>query len=324
MRVLVISYEWPPIGGGMGRRVREYVGSLPKEVKVDVVTSATYTVLDNHYSSNVNICSLAVKKKDPMRWTAIELLLWSWKAKLWAKRIYKDRKHDVIHVFGGMPGVFISPDLNKTIVSLSGSDVPGFSDRTSLLYKIIPYKSLMRRCVLVANSEHFARMAENVFKIDIGSIPTPYTTRGFVDGPRNGKAIYIARDVPRKQIKKAFEVAEKSRVPLDVICDEQHQRVKELLPNYSYYLCTSKAEGMSMAMIEAMDAGLPVITSPCGGHDELVINYVTGLCSRLLISSLSIAKHRTWDRRTIHDHVNKVCQPEKVVNAYMKLYKEIK
>jgi glycosyltransferase involved in cell wall biosynthesis len=55
------------------------------------------------------------------------------------------------------------------------------------------------------------------------------------------------------------------------------QDVPELLPGLDALIFSSLREGLSMAMLEAMAAGVPVIATDVGGTPELIAHGVTGL-----------------------------------------------
>jgi glycosyltransferase involved in cell wall biosynthesis len=53
--------------------------------------------------------------------------------------------------------------------------------------------------------------------------------------------------------------------------------VRQLLPAFDIYLNSSTSEGISLTILEAMAAGLPVVASHVGGTPEVVIENVTGV-----------------------------------------------
>ncbi|MDQ3990691.1 MAG: glycosyltransferase [Actinomycetota bacterium] len=55
---------------------------------------------------------------------------------------------------------------------------------------------------------------------------------------------------------------------------------RELLPALDLYVVASRAEGSSLAILEAMDAGLPVVATAVGGNPEAVSHGTTGLIVR--------------------------------------------
>lgn len=53
--------------------------------------------------------------------------------------------------------------------------------------------------------------------------------------------------------------------------------VRELMAAFDVYANTSTYEGISLTILEAMAAGLPVIATPVGGNPEVVVQHETGL-----------------------------------------------
>lgn len=56
--------------------------------------------------------------------------------------------------------------------------------------------------------------------------------------------------------------------------------VRALMPAFDLYLNCSSFEGVSLTVLEAMAAGLPVIATPVGGNPEVVVDQETGLLVR--------------------------------------------
>ena len=53
--------------------------------------------------------------------------------------------------------------------------------------------------------------------------------------------------------------------------------VAELLSAFDIYVLPSVAEASSLTLLEAMAAGLPIVTTHAGGNPEAVVNDVTGV-----------------------------------------------
>jgi glycosyltransferase involved in cell wall biosynthesis len=53
--------------------------------------------------------------------------------------------------------------------------------------------------------------------------------------------------------------------------------VAELLPAFDIFVLCSHSEGHSIALLEAMAAGCPIVATAVGGNTELIQNEVTGL-----------------------------------------------
>jgi glycosyltransferase involved in cell wall biosynthesis len=53
--------------------------------------------------------------------------------------------------------------------------------------------------------------------------------------------------------------------------------VPDLLANAGFFLSSSRTEGVSLTLLEAMGIGLPIVTTTVGGNPEVVVEGVTGL-----------------------------------------------
>jgi glycosyltransferase involved in cell wall biosynthesis len=143
MKVLMINYEFPPIGGGAGQAhlaiLRQFAGQ--KDLKVDVLTSAPVPGFKTEkLSDNVAIYTVGVHKKNLHYWRKIEVVEWVTKAIGPYKRLIKQTDYDLVHAFFGLPtGWLCYKSANRLpyIISLRGSDVPGGHARLQLEYKLL-------------------------------------------------------------------------------------------------------------------------------------------------------------------------------------------
>jgi L-malate glycosyltransferase len=143
MKVLMINYEFPPIGGGAGQAhlaiLKQFTGS--KELLVDVLTSAPVPGFKTEkLSDNVTIHTVGVHKKNLHYWRKIEVVEWVAKAIGPYKRLLKQTDYDLVHAFFGLPtGWLCYKSANRLpyIISLRGSDVPGGHARLQLEYKLL-------------------------------------------------------------------------------------------------------------------------------------------------------------------------------------------
>jgi glycosyltransferase involved in cell wall biosynthesis len=147
MRVLFLNYEYPPLGGGAANATSYLLQEYAKipDLKVDLVTSGVgekYEV--ERIGKNIQIYKLPIGKneKNLHFQSQKDLLVYSWKAYFFSKRLIKKRKYDLTHSFFSVPCGFLSLIFKKRygipyIVSLRGADVPGYTDRFSFVYKVI-------------------------------------------------------------------------------------------------------------------------------------------------------------------------------------------
>jgi glycogen synthase len=139
MRILVLNYEYPPLGGGAAVATAALVHELcARGVAVDVVTSSAQAAqpepvaLEQHgvlrlfrvRSRRVGVHQAGLMGAATYLFHALPVV----------SRLIREEQYDAIHVFFSLPTGALLPlaGIGQTpvIVSLRGSDVPGY-DRTS-------------------------------------------------------------------------------------------------------------------------------------------------------------------------------------------------
>jgi glycosyltransferase involved in cell wall biosynthesis len=172
MRVLFFNYEYPPLGGGAGNAtfcILQEFSKIP-DLKVDLITSS----VDKNFhlekvGENISIHKIPIgdKQKDLHHQSQKDLLIYTWKAYFYAKKLIKQNSYDLSHSFFTVPCGFISWRFLKKykipyIISLRGADVPGYAERFSLLYKFITplIKKIWKDAAeVIANSQGLKELA---------------------------------------------------------------------------------------------------------------------------------------------------------------------
>lgn len=313
MRILMLNYEYPPIGGGAGNATYYILKEFSKreDIEVDLVTSSpTDNFEQEQMGDNIRIYKLPVNKKEIHYWSQKEIISYSWKAYKLMKKLRGSVDYDLIHAFFGIPCGGIAYKFRREIpyiVSLRGSDVPGFDERFSLQYVFL--RPILRRIwrnasAVVANSEWLKELALKTDKnADIDIIHNGINIEDFKPGNSNSDEFVIltvARLIRRKGIDDLIRaipavVKEDQNIKLKIIGEgnmeselkELAQRLgvskyieflgyvphEELPDHYSFsdvFVLPSKNEGMPNAVLEAMASGLPIITTDAGGSKELI------------------------------------------------------
>jgi glycosyltransferase involved in cell wall biosynthesis len=198
MKILFLNYEYPPLGGGAGNAtealMREF--SLMPALEVDVVTSsvdAAYHCETLGENALIRIHRLPIGKnaENLTYQSAKDILVYSWKAFWFSRKLLAQAKYDGIHAFFTVPSGFLAMILGwwfgvPYIVSLRGSDVPGYSLRFRRLYPFL--KALVvaiwhRAAAVIANSRGLRELArESDPKQAIGVIYNGIDTELFCPG----------------------------------------------------------------------------------------------------------------------------------------------
>ena len=139
MRVLILNYEYPPLGGGAGVATQAIArGLASRGVTVDVITAGdrdecrSEVLWDGHASEEGMLTVYRVKCRrrgiheagmgGALSYLRIALPL--------VRARLRDEHYDLVHLFFSLPTGAMLPFLNlgdtPVIVSLRGSDVPGY------------------------------------------------------------------------------------------------------------------------------------------------------------------------------------------------------
>jgi L-malate glycosyltransferase len=311
----MLNYEFPPLGGGAGNAnyylLKEF--TKDKRIKIDLVTSSISEFKKEKFSNNINIYYLNIgKNKNKIHYqTNKDLLLYSFKAYFFARRLIKKNNYSLIHAWFGIPCGFIAMLLGKPyIIALRGSDVPFYNQRFKILDKLF-FKNLSKVIwrkakIVVANSEGLKELAQKTApsqKIEV--IYNGIDTKEFKPAKNKKRSktlriICVARLIKRKGIDcllKALGTLKDKNFILTIIGDgKEKENLKELSKNLNidkqvkflgpiphrkilkYYqesdlfVLASLNEGMSNTILESMACGLPIITTNTAGAKELIKN----------------------------------------------------
>ena len=162
MKILMLNYEFPPIGGGAANAhlclLRQYADK--SDLRVHVLTSAPAPgTVTEKLSENITIYKVGVHKKTLHFWRKAEVIEWLVKAKIHYRRLLHENDYDLAHAFFGFPTGWLCYRSAKKlpyIISLRGSDVPGRHARLKLDYKILgpAFRGIWKKAAaLVACSE---------------------------------------------------------------------------------------------------------------------------------------------------------------------------
>ncbi len=307
----MLNYEYPPIGGGAANFSKNILNEFAKmrEIELDLVTTSPNKFIIDEISRNVRVHRLELHKKSLYNWTDKELITYSLKAYKYIKKIIKD--FEVIHSISGVPCGIIAFLLRNEvpyIVSLRGSDVPGFSKSYSLhhyLLKPIIRKVWSNADLILANSVQLAKLAHKTSPdIPIDIIPNGVDINKFYPIKKTKKEkiriICVSRLIERKGIDDLIRVVQLIMKDLNnfevLIAGEgklgkklkklsselgttskvkflgfiRNEDLPSLYQSSDIFVLPSKKEGMSNSMLEAMASGLPIITTDVGGIEELI------------------------------------------------------
>ncbi len=310
MKVLMLNYEYPPLGGGTGVANQYLLNEFKKykKLKIDLVTSSKDKYKEKGLGKNIKIVYLIIGKnnKKPHHQTSCNLISYFIKSTLFALKRRHD--YDLIHAFSGLPGGVTAWLSGKPyIISLRGTEVPGYENRYSWILKLfLPLLklTLTKAKFVDTNSVYLKKLTLKTFPgLKITVIPNGVDAKIFFPakklpskpvilsssrlGQRKGveylvKAMPIVlKSLPEAQLILAGEGVEKEslkRLTNELGLDKQvkflgqveHRKLPEIYRKSSLFVLPSLSESLSNSLLEALACGLPVVATKVGGNPELV------------------------------------------------------
>jgi glycosyltransferase involved in cell wall biosynthesis len=238
MRVLLLNYEFPPVGGGAGHATANIASGLVRMgIDAEVLTSRIDGEEDGDVVEGVPVHRVNSWRVDVHDCGLRGAYTYLMGAAPKLRQLQAERPYDIEHYFFSLPTGLLSL-LPRTgtpapyVVSLRGSDVPGydpFNAKVERLHKVL--KPLNRRIwrragKVVALSEALAETArETAPELDIEVIPNGIDTSRFSppeERPAENRVrlITVARLLERKGIQTILEACAKPTllpVELDII-----------------------------------------------------------------------------------------------------------
>jgi len=245
MKILVISHEYPPIGGGGANACMNLAREYDKAGHIVKIITVWYEGQEDISTiGNVTICRVRSKRKKAEHCSFYEMLDYLFKAKPVVKKLVQDEDFDICQVFFGIPsgplGLYIKKRYGiPYVVRFGGGDIPGFQDRFASLYRIIgpAIKVIWNNAdALVANSEGLKRMALDFYdKNEVIIIPNGVDINAFSDletdikedrDPSIIRLLFVSRLIERKGLQDVLpllkQIQEKcvelgKKIELDVV-----------------------------------------------------------------------------------------------------------
>ena len=305
---MILNYEYPPLGGGAANATKYILKefSRHKNIEIDLITSSVDKFKIEKISDNITIHYLNINKNPNKLHSQSkrDLIVYSTKAYLYAKKLMSQERYDLCHAFFGIPCGFIVRNLGiPYIVSLRGSDVPFYSEKYRLLDKFF-FKRLSRKIwkqadYVIANSYLLKNLAlqsspdQEIEVISNGIDTNEFMKKEKYNKGKKLKILCVGRLIERKGFAYVIDSIKPlgEKVSLSIIGDGplreelelqsqnldvkflgvvNHDELSELYKEYDLFILPSFNEGMSNTALEAMAAGLPLLMTDTGGTAELI------------------------------------------------------
>jgi glycosyltransferase involved in cell wall biosynthesis len=309
MRVLQLCYEFPPLGGGASRVVAGLSRELARRGHdVHVVTMAFRDRRGTEVQDGVTVHRVPCVRLVEHHCTLLEAAVYLGSALRSLPRIAGGGSFDINHTHFILPDGLLAARLRHTlglryVVTAHGSDVPGYNPhRLRLAHRVA--RPLWERAsdaaeVIVCPS----RSIEALVKRRAPSLRTsvvPYgvdSARFRADAPRLKRILVVSRLLRRKGVQHLLRAVDglpleheihivgdgpylrtlrgiadrtRAKVVFHGWLDNDSPRLKSLFESSDIFVLPSERENFPVALMEAMVAGLAIVTTRDSGCEEVV------------------------------------------------------
>lgn len=308
MNILMLNYEYPPLGGGASPVTKSLSEELVKSGhEVSVVTMGFRGLKRKEEINGVIIYRVPCIRKEQGICYTHEMLSYCYSAFRFLPELLKKNKYDINHTHFIVPTGIVSYLIRKDlpyIISSHGSDVPGYNpDRFVIQHKFIG--PVWRR--IIANAEYIVSPTEHLRnlilqKINIKKnhnnfivIPNGIDPEKFRPGKKEKKILVVCRLFERKGVQFVIDAMKSIKDYELIICGDgpykkkleqqiisikaknihllgyvSDERLKHEYETSSIFVLTSSSENFPVVLLEAMSSSCAIITSNITGCPEVV------------------------------------------------------
>jgi glycosyltransferase involved in cell wall biosynthesis len=309
MRILMTSYEFPPIGGG-GAAV---VAGLSRELvasghEVDLVTMSFQSHPRQEVVNGVRVYRVPCLRKAKHNCTAPEAFSYVAGAMPTIHRLLSNHRYDIVHAHFLLPDGLLAWQIKRYtglpfVVTAHGSDVPGYNP-----HRLQTAHQLLRPVwkAVVEGANRIVCPSEILERLVLEQRPAPRKTIVIPNGlevgdytPRaqNTRVLTVTRMLERKGVQYVLDALAESPVPAEVHIvgdgpylpelrrkaealrspakfwgwlDNRSPQLREIYESAGIFVFPSEAENFPIVLLEAMAAGLAIITTAGTGCAEVV------------------------------------------------------
>ncbi len=310
MKILMLSYEFPPLGGGGSRVVYGLSRELVRiGLEVDLVTMGFRGLPGFEIVNGVRIHRVPSLRRRKHVCTAPEAASYIVSAMKTVRRLTSENRYDLNHSHFIFPDGLLAWSIKRTtglpyLITAHGSDVPGYNPhRLKIAHKLMAplWKMILRDAGrIVCPSESLRSLVvakcstgENLTIIPNGIDPGKFRP----DGPKQKRILVVTRMLERKGVQHVLKALEGFPFghEVDIVgdgpylpalrqiaqslgnhvrfwgwLDNRSPKLKELFETSSIYVFPSEAENFPIVLLEAMAAGMAIITTKGTGCAEVV------------------------------------------------------
>jgi glycosyltransferase involved in cell wall biosynthesis len=235
LKILILNYEYPPLGGGAGIVTQHLANEfVTQRNQVTILTTWYAGQPEFHSENNISIIRLKSKRKLSYQSNPYEMYDWLKMAKKYAKLHFNMHQFDVCFsnftLPGGAVAYYLKKKYNLPFVILShGHDIPWFSPKQMFFWHLLCYpliKAVLKKSeynILLTNQ---LKVNADIFLgkkyvsknkvIPNGVLPFNFR-KGFDAHEKAINAIFVGRLVEQKDpltVIKCFQILRNKNIPI--------------------------------------------------------------------------------------------------------------
>ena len=171
MKILVLNYEYPPLGGGAGvitKHISEGLARMGHEVTV--ITTWFKDLEEYEETDNLKIIRLRAKRKHCYKSSVFEMRSWIRESKCFLTKYFLEYTSDICFANFALPGGEVALYLKKRfdlpyVILSHGHDIPWFCREEMFRYHLLTYPWIKKICMdSVTNFIQTQDMKDNIDK----------------------------------------------------------------------------------------------------------------------------------------------------------------
>lgn len=309
MKILKLCYEFPPLGGGAARVVLGLSRELVKQGhEVKVVTMGMRGLPDRELVDGVEVCRVPGIRRQPYHCSIAEAACHLPFAASTALRLIREQRFDIIHTHfilpDGLNALWIGRRTKLPfVITAHGSDVPGYDPhRLRVAHKLLApiWRSIVGSAdAIVSPSDVLGQLIrDRVPDIQVDIIPNGLDVSQMDPHyPRKKRILVVSKVLERKGIQYLVHAVagadldhevhivgdgpylpELQRLIADTGApvrlwgwlDNDSEELQHLFKTSSIFALPSESENFPIVLLEAMRAGLAIVTTRGTGCAEVV------------------------------------------------------
>lgn len=181
MRILVLTHEYPPVGGGGGRVAQDICeGLVQRGHELTVLTAQCGDLPEKEIQGGLRVVRIASGRRQPFRADMRAMLGYVWASYWQGRRLIRQWQPDVIHVHFAVPAGVSAWALRRTtgvpyVLTAHLGDVPGgVPEKTGKWFRwVMPFTPpVWRRAAQVTAVSAFTRgLALKHYPVDVQVVP---------------------------------------------------------------------------------------------------------------------------------------------------------